>query len=254
MIEATGLTIGRARKPLLDGIEFRLPAGECWAVAGRNGSGKSTLLATLAGLLPPLAGEVNVLDRPLAAWRRSELALRLSYLPQPAPLVFPYTIAEFVGLARTPWGGRGQQTVDDAIQSLELEGISGQVLTAISGGELQRACIAHLFAQTTDILLLDEPMAHLDLLYQLRLMQLLRDRADEGRAVAAVTHDLSLAWPYCDRFLLLGHDGVRLIARSNYEAMRNGLQWAYGVEFEMTHDGPCLSPSAHLAVTRKDRL
>ncbi|MGH9486993.1 MAG: ABC transporter ATP-binding protein [Terriglobales bacterium] len=254
MIAAEGLTIGRVRKPLLDSIGFRLPAGECWAVAGRNGSGKSTLLATLAGLLPPLAGKVHVLDRPLAAWRRSDLALHLGYLPQLAPLVFPYTIEEFVGLARAPWGGRGLEAVDDAIQSLELEGISGRVLTALSGGELQRACIAHLLAQTTRILLLDEPMAHLDLLHQLRVMQLLRASADRGGAVAVVTHDLGLAWPYCDRFLLLGPGGLRLVARSDHGAMHNGLHWAYGVDFEMTRDGPLLSPSTHLAVTKRGSL
>jgi len=248
LITACHLTVGRGRFALLAEESFCLAAGELWAIVGRNGSGKSTLLATLAGLIPPLGGEVAVLGKALRGWRRPDLAMRLGFLPQYQPTMFPYTVEEFVGLGRVPWGrvrgsGRVASTtaLDGALGALGLEPLRHRPVTTLSGGEAQRVSIAQLLAQTTDILLLDEPLTHLDLLHQVGVMRRLRGLADQGHAVAFATHDLSLAWRFCDRLLVLGQREASLVGRHCPEGTAKALGRAFGVEFEIDDNGPRLA-------------
>ena len=237
------LTVGRGRRALLNGLNFGLPAGECWAIVGRNGSGKSTLLTTLAGLIPALGGEVSVLGRALRAWRRPELARRLGFLPQAQPMMFPYTVAEFVGLGRVPWnrdrhGPASAGILDQVLGALGLEPLRSCPVTALSGGEAQLVCIAQLLAQTTDILLLDEPLSHLDLPHQFGVMRQLRGLADQGHAVALATHDLALAWRFCDRLLILDRGEAHLVGRQDPEEAAKTLSSAFAVDFVVDDNGP----------------
>lgn len=246
MIAARQLAVGHGRSLLFRDASFELPAGECWAVVGTNGSGKTTLLATLAGLIPPLEGEVEILGKALREWRRPELSRHLGFLPQQQGAMFPYSVEEFVRMGRWPWrhaagngagnGGR-DDAVEDALLTMQLEALRGRALTRLSGGEVQRVCIAQLLAQRAQGLLLDEPTAHLDLPRQIRLMDLLRRLADRGQAIAIATHNLDLAWRYCHRLLVLGPGGIRIVARSEAAAAAAALTWAFEVEFVVPQSG-----------------
>jgi len=252
VIAARHLAIGHSRATLLEQVSFTLPAGECWAVVGRNGSGKTTLLATLAGLLPSHAGEIHLLSRPLRDWSRSAVARHLGFLPQYQPTVFPYTVREFVDLGRMPWRRRlsaGLAIPDNAIETsiatLGLGDLRARPVNALSGGEAQRVCVAQLLAQSTDVLLLDEPLSHLDLLHQVTVMELLRSLAYRGHAVAIAIHDLLLAWRFCDRLLVLGPapaphgaNRARLIAARDHVALADALSWAFEVDFQVDANGP----------------
>lgn len=245
MIVAHRLTAGYGRTTVVQDVSFALLAGELWALVGPNGSGKTTLLATLAGLIPALAGEIEVVGRPMRQWRRPELSRHLGFLPQQQGALFPYSIEEFVELGRWPWRGtpdkaQSAEATETAIRAMQLEAIRGRALTRLSGGEVQRACVAQLLAQSTKILLLDEPTAHLDLPRQVRMMALLRGLAERGQAILVATHGLELAWRYCHRLLVIGPEGVRLVARDEAPTLAAALAWAYEVNFSMTADGPRL--------------
>lgn len=251
MIACRQLSIGYRGCVLLDGLTFDIPAGSFWALVGRNGSGKSTLLSTLAGLLPAHTGRVTICGRELGQWQRTELATKLGFLPQYTRVVFPFTVAEFIAFGRVPWrklrnisntremrssesdSTKDAQATAAALAAVDIASLHQRKLPTLSGGEAQRVWLGQLLAQQTDILLLDEPLAHLDLLHQLAVMELLRSLACSGAAVVAVLHDLALAWRFCDHLLLLGPASYRVITPDDSFEGKKALTWAYGVDFSI---------------------
>ncbi len=186
-------------------------AGELVALVGPNGAGKSTLLRCLAGLLRPTAGRVTVDGRDLRVLERRALARRIAVVPQTSDTIFPFTVREIVALGRTArLGPLGIATADDvhaverALDELELVPIAERRIDLVSGGERQRAVLAMALAQETDVLLLDEPTAHLDPAHQRSTLALIRALArSRSVAVIAVLHDLNLAARLADRVVVL---------------------------------------------------
>jgi iron complex transport system ATP-binding protein len=240
MIACRGLSIGYHRRALLEGLTFELGGGEVWALVGRNGSGKSTLLATLSGLRPKISGSIEVAGRALESWSRYELATLAGFLPQPPRAIFPFDIAELLSFGRLPWRKLGRTSAAEdaaevaaAIESMNLGPLAHRRLTTVSSGEAQRVWIGQLLVQRPRLLLMDEPLANLDLLHQLSALRLFRGLAAAGRGVLMVVHDLRLAWRYSDRLLVLGPGGARLVQRADDRAVSEALQWAYGVRFDV---------------------
>lgn len=211
MIRLQQIAIARSGRSVLKEADFTVPEGEVWGLIGPNGGGKSSLLLAMAGLLRPHQGEVRLLGERLAHWSRAELALRIGFLPQAQPMVFPYTVREFVGMGRVPWQrrygkdkARDAAAIEDALQAMGMAELAARTMVQLSGGEAQRACLAQILAQATPLLLLDEPLAHLDLLHQTVLLRHLRDLAAAGHSTVLSLHDLSLAWRFCDRLVIAG--------------------------------------------------
>ena len=187
------------RRLILEGVSLRVGAGEVVVLIGPNGSGKSTLLRCIVGAYGAERGSMMVNERELPRLSASARATLLAYAPQETPVAFGFTVAELIGLS-TPQG----KEVDNAIlQGLDLTNFQERSLLTLSGGERQRAGIARALVQDTPFLLLDEPTAHLDLRYQQRLLELLREEAGKGRGVLVVLHDLNLAATVADRIYLL---------------------------------------------------
>lgn len=214
MLSARGLDLEAGGRRLATGLDLDLAAGEVWAVLGCNGSGKSTLLATLAGLVRPAAGGVEVGGRALAAWPRRALAREAGLLLQREEHDYWGTLADYVRLGRYPHAAGpfgadapGAAAVAAALAAFDLVARAGQRYTTLSGGERQRARLAQLWAQAPRLLLLDEPLQHLDLRHQVQAMAAIGAAArSAGRAALVVLHDLTFA-AQCDRVLLLHGDG-----------------------------------------------
>lgn len=187
---------------------------------GANGCGKSTLLKVLAGQLPVEQGQVYLQDRAIADWSANELARVLAYLPQHPSLHADLTVFDLVRLGRFPhqsWRHQWQEQDADAVQrALVVTGsltLADVPVATLSGGQQQRAWIAMTLAQQGDILLLDEPVNHLDLNHQIQMMDLLRQLANQGKTLIVVLHDLNLASRYADELVLLA-DG-QVLAQGN---------------------------------------
>lgn len=186
---------------------------------GPNGSGKSTLLRVLCGALVPDTGTVTLDDRPLAALSRTARARRLAVVAQQTRPAFDHTALDLVLMGRYPhldrWQLEGADDLQRARAALAITGVAAlehRPFSALSGGEQQRVMIASALAQSTDILLLDEPTTALDLKYQLGIAALLRDlNATRGATLVLATHDLSLAASICDDVVLL-REGVVVAA------------------------------------------
>ncbi|MEW2379665.1 heme ABC transporter ATP-binding protein [Micromonospora sp. NPDC047812] len=213
-VRVAGLRVARAGRPVLDGVDLLIRAGEVHALVGPNGAGKSTLLAAVSGDLPAVAGTVEIDGSPPAGWTPVELAMRRAVLPQRSTLSFPFTVDEVVRMGRAPWAGRPEQERDDAVvadvlRRCDATRFADRPYPALSGGEQARVALARALAQQAAVLLLDEPTAALDLGHQELVMRVARDRARAGDAVVAVLHDLTLAGAYADTVTLLADGRVR---------------------------------------------
>jgi iron complex transport system ATP-binding protein len=207
-----------AAPAVLSDVSTELDRGAILGILGPNGSGKTTLLRLLSGTRVPTSGEVLLEGTPLRLLSRRAVARRIAVVPQETQLAFDYTVMEMVLMGRHPHLGSFQlEGPDDyliaqnALRATATEALEHRQFNTLSGGEKQRVVIAAALAQASEILLLDEPTASLDLGYQLEVAALLRRlNRDHGVTIAISTHDLNLAASLCDTLLLL-RDG-RVVA------------------------------------------
>jgi iron complex transport system ATP-binding protein len=206
MLIAEDVTVGYRDKVVLKSLGVSIDPGQITVLVGPNGSGKSTLLRCLAGALRPSKGRVTVAGKDLYHLTAREAASQIAYVPQETSMPFAFTVAELVSLAEST-GGR--DAVREAIEVMDLTELAESPLNSLSGGEQQRAAVARGLAQQSPCLLLDEPTAHLDILYQSFLLQALRRRSREtGAVVVVVLHDLVLSVRYADRVILLNSGNI----------------------------------------------
>lgn len=219
MLEARNIHARIGKKPILHGIDFTARAGEVTAIVGPNGSGKSTLLKTLTDEID-FTGQVLLNGRDVAAMKPWELAATRAVLPQTAALAFPFTVIEVVRMGLLS-GTSGEQAniPQRALAAVGLDGYGGRFYQELSGGEQQRAQLARVLCQawhplregTPRWLLLDEPVASLDIGHQIIVMQVMKEYAARGGGVVAVMHDLNLSAMYANRMAMI-MDGALLIS------------------------------------------
>ena len=189
----------------LKGIDLSVGKGEFYGILGRNGSGKSTLFKGICGDIRTFEGSITLGGRSLLDMPAKEKARCIAVVSQFAE-VAPITVEEYVLMGRTPYRTKfsfSYSSNDYAIAAkyMNLTGISqlsGKLITEISGGERQMASIASALAQEPQLLLLDEPTSHLDIYYQIKIMDLLQSlNREENLTVVMILHDLNLAGEYC---------------------------------------------------------
>lgn len=199
------LSIGHT-KPIVSGINLTLMPATFVCLTGRNGTGKSTLLKTLAGLIPPLHGQILIDDIDLTTLSPIELAQQIGLVLTQMPDLPNTTLRELVAYGRLPyasWLGKlndtDLQAADLAIEQLGITALADRKINQLSDGERQKTMIARALAQGTQYLLLDEPSAFLDYESKQELMSLLVHLAhDEHKSILLSTHDLELAQRYAD--------------------------------------------------------
>lgn len=214
LLSCRELTVSVPGRCLVRELDLALAPGELLAVLGQNGAGKTLTLHTLAGLRAPDAGEVRLGGEPIGTLRRHQVAKQLALLPQSADDVFPSTVLETVLIGRHPHiaafgreSGEDRRIAQEALEVVSLPDFSGREVVTLSGGERRRVAIAQVLAQAPAVYLLDEPVNHLDPQHQLEVLDLFREQANAGAAVAASLHDVNLAVRYADCCLLLFGDG-----------------------------------------------
>lgn len=239
-LEARDATVRRGGRALLEAASLTLEASELTAIVGPNGSGKSTLLRALSGLWACAEGVVLLDGRSVADLERREVARRLSFLPQDARCDFAFTVEEVVSMGRHPHRGRfdperasDSVAVEKAIERCDLVELRGRTLDTLSGGERQRVAIARCLATEPEVLLLDEPTAHLDLAHSLALLDLCRSLAASGHAVAFATHDLDLAARYAAQVVVLRGGRVRYRGRPEEALTPDTCRDVFAVETEV---------------------
>lgn len=210
LLEVKDLAFGYAGHPLLYGVHMSIQAGEMVGLLGPNGSGKTTLLRLVSGLLHPQQGQILLAGRTLENWKRRSLARMLAVVPQELQVPFAFTVEQMVLLGRTPFinlfgshSKRDHEIVRDAMSVARVDGLAKRIFNELSGGERQRVTLAMALAQQPRLLLLDEPTSHLDIKYQIEMLELVKQLNREmGITAIAAMHDLNLAARYFPRLLL----------------------------------------------------
>ena len=209
-LRAEGVGVSLDGRMVLKPTTLSFARGTVTGIVGHNGSGKTTLLRCLARQRAPTMGEVT-LGEPVATLGARAFARRLAYLPQQTPVATGLTGRELVAFGRYPWhgplgrvGAEGEAAIADAMTLSDTTVFADRLVDTLSGGERQRVWIAMLIAQETGFIVLDEPIAALDLAHQVAVLGLLRELSRRRQAgIVMVLHDINMAARFCDRLVAL---------------------------------------------------
>jgi len=205
------LTVMRGGCPVVDGVTLEIGAGEVVGLIGPNGAGKTTMMRGALGLLAASGGSS------LTALQARDRAKAAAWLPQAREIAWPVSVETLVSLGRSPYlaGGRklslaDHEAVAQALDQMGLKAFATRDATALSGGEQARVLIARVLAQSTPLIMADEPVAGLDPAHQFSLMRVFSKLAQDGKSVLVSMHDLGLAAQHCTRLVMI-HRG-KLVA------------------------------------------
>lgn len=229
LLKTMNLSVGYRQRSVVNSVNLTIRPGEVHGIIGSNGTGKSSLLRAMAGITAPLSGHVELLGTPLAALRARDRATRLAYLPQHTPADTAIDVRTVVALGRYAHRSRrdrfrsaltstDQDIIAYALDRVGVAALADRPITALSGGQRQLVFIAKLLAQQAKVMLFDEPTAALDLGFQLEILELLGELANEGHGIGVVLHDLNLAARSCHRLSVL-HNGQLDITGSAEEVL-----------------------------------
>lgn len=207
MIRVENLSIKNQDTTLIAHLSLTFRTGEFWAVLGKNGTGKTTLLHTLAGF-NPYQGSIKINNQELRSFNVRARAQNVSLLPQMLEASLNCSVKQAISYGRYPWHSTLQEKNQDdeminfAIKSMGLQNLKHKSILQLSGGELRKVEIATILAQNSQIMLLDEPLNHLDLSYKFKFMQLLK-QLSKNKTIIMVTHDIQYVQEYCSHVILL---------------------------------------------------
>jgi iron complex transport system ATP-binding protein len=230
LLSCHNLAFSYSKNLLLSDINIDFKQGEFVALIGANGVGKSTLLQLLLGLIKPQQGAVLLNGTNISQQKRRDIAKKMAFVPQSIELPYAFTVEELVAMGRNPYLGafelesdQDKALIDDALDKTHLHHIKNRTVNTLSGGERQRVIIARALAQQSDTILLDEPIASLDICHQIETLELIKSLTQSGKLAITALHDLNFAAQYCDRILLIGNHpnnaGQTLVADGSPKAV-----------------------------------
>lgn len=240
MFQLDRLSFSLPDKVLLHDIQVDFEPNRVYGLIGHNGSGKSTLLKLLTRQIRPSTGSLLLNGRSVADFSAREYARQVAYLPQHLPAATSLTACELVAMGRYAWSGllgRGaddKAAVAEAFALTHTEGFADQMVDTLSGGERSRVWLAMCLAQQSRFLLLDEPLAALDIAHQIEVMALVHSLSRRlNLGIIIVIHDINLAAQYCDELIALKQGRLLKQGRPSEIMTADVLQEIYSIEMNI---------------------
>lgn len=238
-IKIEKISFGYNGTPVLKDITFEASGGDMLAIIGQNGSGKSTLLKCICRILKIQKGHIAIDDIPLHHIRPAQLSRLIAYIPQSEEITPGISVFDTVLMGRKPYIHHNPSTEDMELVSrlltrLELDPVAMRNLNTLSGGQQQRVFIARALAQQPAILLLDEPIANLDINHQMKVMKLLRQLTGEGISVIITIHDINMAARFCNKALMLKKGRVFASGSQSVYTPEN-IENLYDIQVDVLH-------------------
>lgn len=205
MLKLDNISISQDQQVIFSGLNVEINKGEFWGVIGQNGVGKSTLLQTIVGMNPIAAGCIQVNQEDITSLSHITRAQTFSYLLQDQEPCLAFSVREAVGMGRFPWQSKksdDMKITDAALQICRISHLADKSILKLSGGERRKVEIATCIAQQSEFLLLDEPLNHLDLVYQQHILSTFKNISNSN-AVVMVCHDLESVKKHCTHVLML---------------------------------------------------
>jgi len=240
MLKVENLYAGYNGADVILDINFEVKRGESLCVLGPNGCGKSTLLKSIARIIE-YRGNINIDGKSISSIPRKELAKKIALLNQSAQVFFPYTVYETVSMGRYAWSqgffkslsAEDNSIIEDILLKLDIYDIKERMIDELSGGTLQRVFLARTLTQTPELILLDEPVNHLDLKHQIELLSFLKSWVKENnKSLIGVFHDLNMARWFGDTAIVMKKG--KIAANDGINDVLNGdvLNNVYGINIK----------------------
>lgn len=259
-LRVNGVTLGYGNRIVLRDIDLEVKPGEMVGIIGPNGCGKSTLIRGITGLITPRSGQIFINGQNIAKMSRGNLARVIAVVPQNPLLPGLFTAFEVVLMGRTPhlsrFGYEGERDLAitrRAMEATQTIAFAERRVGELSGGEKQRLTIARALAQEPEVILLDEPTAHLDISHQVETLDLFRELClERGLVAVAATHDLNLAAQYCDRLVMISQERIYCQGTPRQVINPQNIKQVYGTEVYV-YPHPVNNLPATLIVSGRNR-
>ena len=218
-------------------LTFSITNGEFIGLLGANGSGKSTILKLASGILAPSHGSIKLWGRPLQSYKNKDKAKLLCYLPQLLDINIPFKVCELVGMGLYPYDILPEMTVTGSLEMVGLVEKSESYIKDLSGGEKRRAFLAMTLLQGAGLVLLDEPLANLDIKYQIEIMRLLRELQDKKHiSVIMALHDINMAFQF-ERVMVIKDGRIAGMGNPEIVLSEDLIKEAFDVSVDMKRHG-----------------
>lgn len=227
---------------VLDGASLRLGKGEILCILGPNGAGKTTLLNCMAGLLRPESGEILLCGRDISSMKEKEIAALAGYVPQLHTPAFDYSVLDFVLMGMAPKtgmlsrpGAAEEQKVIELLGQMGLAELANKSYLDISGGERQQLLIARALVHEPEVVLFDEPTAHLDYGNQHRILRMIKKMASSGYSVIITTHNPDHALLLGDKAAVVSRGGTIVQGDSSEIVTEDLLSKVYDIDIRIRY-------------------
>ena len=243
LLKVENLYFSYGKNKVLKGIDFTVYENKMVGIIGGNGSGKSTLLKNISGYLKPDSGSIFIKERNLGDFSIKEKARYIGYVPQEMPYDFEFSSYDVVMMGRMPFlkrfeqeGEEDEKIVREAMEITNTWKFKDKSINALSGGERQRVYIARDLAQQAQILLMDEPVSHLDIRYQVEILSLVKELTLKGILVIVVLHDINLASQFCDEIFIMKEGRIMAAGSPKRVLKADKIKAAFDLDVELIHN------------------
>ncbi len=226
---------------ILNNISESFHEGGFYGILGPNGSGKTSFIRHILRLLEIKEGSIYLNNKSINSYPRKEIATNISFVPQNVNMDVNFTVYDIISMGRTPYQKRFQdlskkdkELIDHAMEVTNCAYLKDKPFLYLSGGEAQRVLVARAIAQDTKYLILDEPISHLDIRYQVEVMETLKKlNEEENKTIIAILHDLSLSSAYCKEIILMKDGSVYANGLVEEVLTKENLKAVYEMDFEI---------------------
>lgn len=244
IIKAENISVSVKEKDIIKDVNFSLEKGDFCCVVGVNGSGKSTLLKTLCRTIPSTSGEVFIEEENIKTLSVKNLAKKVSVVFQSADIDLDFSALQIVLMGRMPYQRILQQDkkedlllAEEAMRRTNTWELKDRSFPTLSGGEKQRVMIARSLCQNTPIMLLDEPIASLDVKHQFEIMELLKQiNKENGVSIFIILHDLSLALQYSNKILAMKDGRMKYFGVTKEVLTKENIETLFEVKAEIINN------------------
>lgn len=261
VLQINKLYFSYGKAEVLKGIDFTINKNMVAGIIGGNGSGKSTLLKNISGYLKPESGNVFIGKKNIKDFAIKDKAKNIAYVPQEMPHDFEFNCYDVVMMGRMPFLKRFQSEskedkniVKESMEITNTWRFKDKNINELSGGERQRVYIARALAQKPKILLMDEPVSHLDIKYQIEILSLVNSLSLKGILVITVLHDINLASQFCDEIFIMKEGKIMASGDPEKVLTPDNIKSAFSIEVELLNNPITHSPYVIPTLNRKKQF
>lgn len=234
----------KGKKQVLEEVSVLFKQGGFYALLGPNGSGKTSFMRHIMRFLPIQSGGILLKEKELSQYARKELAKSIAFVPQNTNIDTSFLAYDIIAMGRNPYrrfmegiSAADKSAIEYAVQVTGCKSLLQKRFSNLSGGEAQRVIIARAIAQNTPWLILDEPVAHLDVRYQVETMKTLQELNEKKNiSIIIVLHDINLAAAYCKTLVLMKDGKIFASGQKDEVLTQENLKEVYGIEFSIIKD------------------